>query len=261
MGFMDSFYLRGKVALLTGGGGGYGLQCAQALAYAGARTYLAARHSGPLEEVSARLRGEGCEVSTLSFDQGDDASILALRDEIAAREGRIDVLVNNAVARPMKMGFDDTAQAFEESMRVNATGLFLVTRAFGAMMMERGSGSIVNIASMMGMVGVEDRNYDGTEMSGWYPDYFFHKGGMINFTRFCASYYGRRGVRVNCVSPGGLRSPSHPERFVENYSARTQLGRLANDTDLMGAVVFLASDASAYVTGINLPVDGGYTAK
>ena len=261
MNFMDSFYLRGKVALLTGGGGGYGLQCAEALACAGARTFLAARNLGPLEEVASRLRGSGYDVTALTFDQGDEASILRLRDEIAERSGGVDVLVNNAVLRPMKKGFDDAAAAFDESMRVNATGLFSVTRAFGAFMIERERGSIINIASMMGMVGVENHNYDGTDMSGWAPDYFFHKGGMINFTRFCASYYGQHGIRVNCVSPGGLRSPSHPDAFVKNYSQRTQLGRLANDTDLKGIVIFLASDASLYITGTNIPVDGGYTAK
>jgi len=113
----------------------------------------------------------------------------------------------------------------------------------------------------MGMVGVEDANYEGTTMHGWYPDYFFHKGGMINFTRFCASYFGKSNVRVNCVSPGGFQTPHQPEAFVENYSARTQLGRMANATDMKGVIVFLASDASAYITGANIPVDGGYTAK
>ena len=98
-------------------------------------------------------------------------------------------------------------------------------------------------------------------VSGWAPDYFFHKGGMINFTRFCASYFGRSNVRVNCVSPGGLLSEQHPAQFVQNYSERTQLGRLGNDEDLKGIIVFLASDASLYITGANIPVDGGYTAK
>ena len=101
----------------------------------------------------------------------------------------------------------------------------------------------------------------GTNMSGWYPDYFFHKGGVINFTRFIASYYGGRGVRCNCVSPGGFRTSDHPEPFVRQYSDRTFLGRLANSTDLMGVIVFLSSDASLYITGTNIPVDGGYTAK
>jgi NAD(P)-dependent dehydrogenase (short-subunit alcohol dehydrogenase family) len=144
-------------------------------------------------------------------------------------------------------------------MRINATGLILVTRAIGAVMADKGS--IINIGSMMGLVGLEPLNYRGTEMSGWSPDYFFHKGGMANVTRFFASYYGPRGIRVNCVHPGGLRAPSQPDAFVRNYSERTCLGRLANDTDLIGVILFLASDASLYVTGTNIPVDGGYTAK
>jgi NAD(P)-dependent dehydrogenase (short-subunit alcohol dehydrogenase family) len=122
-------------------------------------------------------------------------------------------------------------------------------------------GSIINIGSMMGLVGIEPLNYRGTDMSGWYPDYAFHKGGMVNLTRFHASYYGTRGIRCNCIHPGGLESSGQPAAFVKNYNERTCLGRLANDTDLMGIVVFLASDASAYITGTNIPVDGGYTAK
>jgi NAD(P)-dependent dehydrogenase (short-subunit alcohol dehydrogenase family) len=111
------------------------------------------------------------------------------------------------------------------------------------------------------MVGPDPTIYRGTEMSGWYPDYFFHKGGIINFTRFVASYYGARGVRCNCLSPGGFWTASMPKAFVKQYSDRTFLGRLANESDLMGAVVFLAGNASAYITGTNIPVDGGYTAK
>ena len=128
-------------------------------------------------------------------------------------------------------------------------------------MIRQRSGSIVNIGSMMGMVGEEGHNYDGTDAIRSGPDYFFHKGGMINFTRLCASYYGGYCIRVNCVSPGGLQTPNHSKRFVENYSQRTQLNRMANDTDMKGIIVFLSSDASAYITGTNIPLDGGYTAK
>ncbi|HNR31772.1 MAG TPA: SDR family oxidoreductase, partial [Candidatus Hydrogenedentes bacterium] len=239
----------------------YGRQIARALAEAGADTYVASRNLENLEALCRALAAKQLHVTPLRADQGDEASVLALRDALMERSGRIDVLVNNAVIRPMTRGYQDTADAFTESMRVNATGIFTITRAFGDMMAGRGSGSIVNIGSIQGMVGPDPTVYEGTSMSGWYPDYFFHKGGMINFTRFVASYYGARGVRCNCVSPGGYETPSHPPLFVRNYGARTLLGRMANDTDLMGAVVFLASDASAYVTGVNLPVDGGYTAK
>jgi NAD(P)-dependent dehydrogenase (short-subunit alcohol dehydrogenase family) len=146
-------------------------------------------------------------------------------------------------------------------MQINATGLFLITRAFGDVMTQKKSGSIINIGSIQGMIAPDPAIYRGTDMSGWVPDYFFHKGGLINFTRFIASYYGEAGIRCNCLSPGGLRTENHPEPFVRQYSERTFLGRLASDTDLMGAVVFFASDASRYITGTNLPVDGGYTAK
>jgi NAD(P)-dependent dehydrogenase (short-subunit alcohol dehydrogenase family) len=261
MAVLDMFSLQGKVALATGGAGLYGRQIVLALAEAGAVAWTASRDVQALERFAAPLRERGLDVRTARFDQGDEGSVLALRDRILAESGKVDVLVNNAVLRPMKKGFADDASSFSESMRVNATGLFVVTRAFGDAMAAGRSGSIVNIGSIQGMIGTDPTIYRGTEMSGWYPDYFFHKGGMLNFTRFIASYYGAAGVRCNCLSPGGLLTENHPEPFVRQYSDRTLLGRLAGETDLMGAVVFLASDASVYVTGANLPVDGGYTAK
>ncbi len=261
MNVLEMFSLKGKVALVTGGGGLYGRQIVEALAEAGAMTFTASRHVEALRSLASAWREKGLEVQTLHLDLGEENSILRLRDEILSRTGRVDILVNNAVLRPMKRGFVDTATTFAESMRVNATGLFIITRAIGDGMAQRGSGSIINIGSIHGMVGPDPPIYEGTEMHGFFPDYFFHKGGIINFTRFIASYYGSRGVRCNCVSPGGFRTERMPEAFVKNYSQRTFLGRLANETDLKGVVVFLASDASAYITGANIPVDGGYTAK
>ncbi len=261
MGILDRFSLRGKVALATGGAGLYGCQIVAALAEAGACTYMAARNLEALEKLAAEHRTQGRDVRAMRYDQGDEESVLGLRDAIVKESGRVDILVNNAVLRPMKKGYLDDAGTFAESMRVNATGLFVITRAFGDVMAEQGSGSIINIGSIQGMIGTDPTIYRGTNMSGWYPDYFFHKGGVINFTRFIASYYGARGVRCNCVSPGGFRTGDHPEPFVRQYSDRTFLGRLANSTDLMGIIVFLSSDASLYITGTNIPVDGGYTAK
>jgi NAD(P)-dependent dehydrogenase (short-subunit alcohol dehydrogenase family) len=258
MPILDTFALTGKVALVTGGAGLYGRQIVRALAEAGARTYIASRNLEALEAVATEHRALGQDVRALQLDQGDEASIFAVRDAIVQESRTLHVLVNNAVARPMAGYFDD-AEALEESLRVNGAGLILITRALGEVMAN--GGSIINIGSMMGLVGLEPLNYRGTDMDGWYPDYFFHKGGMANLTRFLASYYGPRGIRVNCVHPGGLWSPNHLEAFVRNYSERTCLGRLANETDLMGVIVFLASEASVYVTGTNLPVDGGYTAK
>lgn len=260
MNIMDWFSLKDKVALMTGGAGLYGRQIVNALAQAGARVYIASRNVEKLEEVAAELRGEGYEVFALQVDQGDEKSINNLRDEILKREGKIDILVNNAVLRTMS-GWNDDAEKFQESMRVNATGVFMMTRAFGDIMAKAGSGSIINVGSMQGMIGPDAMIYKNAGFHGFVPDYFFHKGGMINFTRFTASYYGPNNVRCNCISPGGFQTEKHPELFVKNYSDRTLLGRMANDTDLMGIIVYLASDASAYVTGTNLPVDGGYTAK
>jgi len=260
MHISDMFTLSGKVALITGGAGLFGRQIVEACAEAGASTWIASRHIDALEPVAEQHRALGHDVRAARVDQSDESSIAALRERIAGESGRLDVLVNNAVARPMK-GYNDDAAHFDESMQVNATGLFMITRAMGDFMAETGGGSIVNIGSIMGMIGPEPDNYTGTDMSGWYPDYFFHKGGMINFTRFIASYYGEKGIRCNCVSPGGLFQETMPRTFVENYSRRTVLGRLADESDLKGVIVFLAGDGSRYITGVNIPVDGGYTAK
>lgn len=262
MNVLDSFSLKGKVALLTGGAGRYGRQILAALAEAGAKTYVASRNVEALESVALEMRKAGHDVTALRLDLEDEQSIRSLHKEVMERDGRIDILVNNAVTRSATNGWDNPLSAFDASLHVNASALFMITRLFGEEMKRRGCGSIINIGSMMGMVGIEMSNYEGTTMNANpSPIYFYEKGGMVNFTRWAASVLGPRNVRVNCVSPGGLEEPSHERAFVRNYSARTQLGRMANDTDLKGIIVFLASDASAYVTGTNIPVDGGYTAK
>ncbi|WNQ13217.1 SDR family oxidoreductase [Paenibacillus aurantius] len=260
MSICSSFSLEGKVALVTGGSGKYGRQITKALVEAGARTYISSRRRDQLSAIENEFRSEGCSIRALYMEQEDEASILAMRDEIVSTEGRFDILVNNAVARTMS-GWDDSAESFARSMTANATGLFLITRAFGDVMAEQGSGSIINIGSIQGMIGPDGQLYEGLDFHGFVPDYFFHKGGMINFTRFAAAYYGPRQVRCNCISPGGFWTERTPEEFVKRYSARTFLNRMAGESDLMGAVIFLASDASLYITGTNLPVDGGYTAK
>ncbi|WP_052487415.1 SDR family oxidoreductase [Gordoniibacillus kamchatkensis] len=258
---MDFFSLQGQVAVVTGGAGMYGRQIAIALAQAGAKTYMTTRDGGRLDELEQSFAQDGVEVTALILDLEREDSIAALRDRVLSDNGgRVDVLVNNAVARTMG-SWDDPLDAFAKSMQINATGLFSVTRAFGDVMAERGGGSIINIGSIQGVVGPDPTLYKDMGFHGLVPDYFFHKGGMINFTRFVASYYGDRGVRCNCISPGGLASQRTPPKFIERYSERTLLGRMANETDLMGSIVFLASHASAYVTGANLMVDGGYTAK
>jgi NAD(P)-dependent dehydrogenase (short-subunit alcohol dehydrogenase family) len=243
MSVLEKFSLAGRTALVTGGAGLYGRQIVEALAEAGAEVYMASRNLEALEQAASSHRKAGRKVVALQMDQGEEASILAARDILLERSGRIDVLINNAVLRPMKSYHDDAA-AFARSMEVNATGLFMITRAVGEVM--QAGGSIINVGSIQGMVGPDPTNYRGTDMNGFIPDYFFHKGGMINFT---------------CISPGGFQTESQPEAFVRQYSDRTMLGRLAGDEDLKGIIVFLASAASSYITGANIPVDGGYTAK
>lgn len=256
---LDTFNLAAKTALVTGGAGLYGQQIVRALAEAGARTYIASRNIEALEKIAAEYKEKGHDVRALQLDQADESSIMDARTKIQEESATLDILVNNAVARPLTNGYFSDAEEIRKSMEVNGAGLIILTRAMGEIMAD--GGSIINIGSIMALTGVEPANYKSTDMSGWIPDYYFHKGGMVNMTRFWASYYGPRDIRVNCLHPGGLQTSQHPQAFVENYSERTCLGRMANDTDLMGSVVFLASDASSYITGANIPVDGGYTAK
>lgn len=257
MGVLDQFKLDGKTALVTGGAGLYGRQITAALAEAGARTFVASRNRDQSERFAGELRANRLNVQSMTFDQSDQASIEHLKREIVDAAGRVDVLVNNAVLRPVA-NWNCSADDFAKSMQVNATGLFLMTRIFGERMSEQGGGSIINIGSIQGQVGPDFSLYEGLEWEAP-PDYFFHKGGMLNFTRFAAARLGPRNVRVNVISPGGFYTDQDP-RFVARYAAKTMLGRMANSTDLQGAVLFLASDASLYVTGTNLLVDGGYTA-
>ena len=254
-----SFSLQGKTILLTGGAGLYGRGLAAMLAQTDATLILASRDAEKLQIVADEETAKGNRVFAESLDQGDEASVLALKERIEARFGVLDGLVNNAVLRPMK-GANGDVEQFAESMRVNATGVMLMHRHFGAAMAGAGRGSIVNIGSIQGMIGPSYELYAGTPMGDMPPDYFFHKGGMINLTRFYAALYGPKNVRVNCLSPGGFFN-HQPELFLQRYSEHTMLGRMADDTDLGGSVIFLLSDASAYDTGVNLPVDGGYTAK
>lgn len=261
MNVLNTFSLKGKVALLTGGAGLYGRQIAEALAEAGATTYIASRNLAELEKVAAGLREAGGDVTALPLDLEDEASIRALVAEIVRRSGRLDVLVNNAVTRCACASWDLPMEAFDKSLRINASALFCLTRLAGEEMKKVGGGSVVNIGSYMGIRGPDPINYVGTDMMKTpSPIYFFEKGGMVNFTRFAASVLGPFGIRVNAIHPGGFLN-NQPEAFIKNYSANTMLGRLANQTDLKGVIIFLASDASAYLTGTNIPVDGGYTAK
>ena len=258
MKVMDSFSLKGKTALLTGGAGLYGRQLGQALCEAGAEVYIASRN---LEKLQAEAERIGATALQLDLDSNE--SIATIVDEIVKRSGKIDILVNNAVSRCACGEWAENMDYFDRSLHTNASSLFVLTKRVGELMKKQRSGSIINIGSYMGLLGPNPGNYTGTEMFSYEkisPIYFYEKGGMSNFTRFAASVLGHWNVRVNCIAPGGYFN-HQPEAFVRQYSANTMLGRMANDEDLKGILVFLASDASTYITGTVIPVDGGYTAK
>lgn len=259
---IDRFRLDGKVALVTGGSGYYGKQMVLALADAGATVCCASRGFEKCREFAEELNKMGYDkVYADSYDQEDEKSIIALLDRMVKRDGKVDILVNNSVLRPMD-DYDGPIEDFAKSMAVNCTGLFAITRAFGNHMAKNGSGSIINIGSYMGICGSNPYLYEGhPEMDAiGAPDYFFHKGGMLNLTRFMAGKYGADGVRVNCLNLGGLFNNQHPD-FLEKYAKMTYLGRMADEKDIQGVLVFLASDASSYITGASINVDGGYTAR
>lgn len=256
-----SFSLSGKVIIQFGGTGLLGRALVDALGAAGATLIVASRNREALETLATSEQARSRTIQVDEVDIGSEESLQALRDRVLTQHSRVDGIVFNAVSRPMS-GFAGDLNQWRSSMDVNATGFFATVRTFGDAMAEKGSGSIVNIASQMGTIGMNPWLYEGTSMSAS-PDYFFHKGGMINLTRYLASHYGEKNVRVNVVSPGGIYNPDTPQAdaFLERYGKMTMLGRMADAPEIGGSVVFLLSDASTYITGANLPIDGGYTAK
>jgi NAD(P)-dependent dehydrogenase (short-subunit alcohol dehydrogenase family) len=267
------FSLEGKVAVVTGALGLLGRQHCIALLHAGAHVVAVDldgdRSSAFASELGQLYPDRSCVA--VSADITDRASVIRLRDEVLAHFGTADVLVNNAAINDM---VEDPAAATELSrfenypldlwrrcLDVNVTGTFLCSQVLGSWMAEQGSGSIVNIASTYGTVAPDQSLYrrpDGSQSffkSAVYPT---AKGAVLSLTRFLAAYWGGSGVRCNALSPGGVLNGQEPH-FIENYSRRTPLGRMAAPSDYRGAIVFLASDASRYMTGANLVVDGGWT--
>lgn len=267
------FSLAGRVAVVTGAAGLLGREHAAALASAGAAVAL-----GDLDGTVAALVAEevGAEHDVLAFggklDVTDERSVCAFRDAALDRFGQVDVLVNNAAVddkvESPSLGVDAArveeypVEAFRRTLDVNVTGVFLCSRSFGALMAAQGHGSIVNVASTYALVGPDQGLYvspEGARKIWKSPAYPASKGAVVAFTRFLAATWGGDGVRVNALCPGGVENGQEPW-FVDAYGRRTPLGRMARPDDYRGALVFLASDASAYMTGACLVVDGGFTA-
>jgi NAD(P)-dependent dehydrogenase (short-subunit alcohol dehydrogenase family) len=260
MAILDRFSLQGRSALVTAGAGPlFGSSISEALAEAGATVITASRSLERNEQFADSLRQRGHDAHGLQLDIADMDSIDALHSEVIGRFGRLDVLVNSALSRGGHAG--GLAEQTPENWRIAAdgdfAGLFRICQRFIGNMVEQGRGSIINISSIYGVVSNDPTIYEGTAMRQP-PSYNFVKAGMINFTRYLACYYGKQGVRANCISPGGYFD-NQPQPFLEQYNRRVPLGRMLGNDDIQGAVVFLASDASNYVTGMNLMVDGGWT--
>ena len=214
MNIMDWFRLDGKTAVVTGGTGLYGRQMVEALASAGAKVYTASRNFESNIEYAKKMQEKGLAVFAGQVDQGDEESIKNFLDKIISDGNKVDILVNNSVVRPTK-GFHCDSDLIDESFHINGTGLMMISRVFGDHMAQNGGGSIINIGSYMGILGPDYELYKGTEMTtDICGDYFFHKGGMNNYTKFLASHYGPYNIRCNVLNLGGFFN-NQPEKFVE----------------------------------------------
>jgi len=261
------FDLTGRVALITGAANILGPEFAAALAEFGAHLALADINAEACTRVAQQV-GETYGTKTLAIvtDVADKSSVIAMVEQMLSAFGRIDILINAAATkspdyfRPLT---EYNLEDWNQVMAVNLTGMFLCAKHVVPHFIDQKQGNIINIASIYGVVGPDPRIYEGS----WYlgqrintpPVYAASKGGVVNFTRYLATTLAPYNIRANCITPGGVFSGQN-ETFVERYSARVPLGRMANREELRGAVLFLASDASSYVTGHNLVVDGGWTA-
>ncbi len=262
------FELNDKTAIVTGALGLLGREHCHALAGAGANVVVVDLDADQCASFAAELGGGAIGIAVNITDK---ASVSAAKDQIIERLGHIDVLINNAavnekfedpIAAADQSRFENLPlEIWQRSLDVNVTGTFLCCQVFGAEMAKQSAGSIVNIASTYGLVAPDQSIYkkpDGTQPFFKSPAYPTTKGAVIALTRFLAAYWGRDGVRVNTLSPGGVEA-GQDEYFLKNYGDRTPLGRMAAPSDYRGAIVFLASAASSYMTGANLVVDGGWT--
>jgi len=256
MGVRELLDLTGRVALITGGSRGLGLQIAEGLGEMGARVAITARKAKELDEAAAHLRKQGIEALPLVCDLSDPEAITPMVERLLESWGKIDILVNNAGATWGAPAMDHPLDAWQKVMHLNLTGTFLVTQAVAKhAMIPRRQGRIINIASVSGLKGKDPRLMATIA-------YHTSKGGMVNMTRALAAEWAQYQITVNAIAPGFFPTKMTQgtlDRAIDMILDRCPLGRVGGDEDLKGAAVLLASDASSYITGQILVVDGGQT--
>ena len=252
----ELFDLAGRTAIVTGGGSGLGRQMAHALAECGADLVLCARKVERCEEVAAELSGSGVRVLTMSCDVRVPEQVQAVVDRATADLGGVDILVNNAGTSWGASPEETPLDGWEKVLDVNVTGCFLFAQAAGRVMIERGHGKVINVASVAAFRGAPQEAMNAIA-------YNTSKGALVAFTRDLAVKWARYGINVNAIAPGWFPSDMSEkvlDRAGDRLRERIPLQRYGGADDLKGAVVFLASAASDYVTGVTLPVDGGQLA-
>jgi gluconate 5-dehydrogenase len=258
MSVKQLFDLGGRVALITGGSRGLGLQMGEALGELGAKLAITARKRDELDAAVAHLARQGITAVPFVCDLGDPKAAGPMVGAVLKQFGQIDILVNNAGATWGAPTVDHPLEAWNKVMNLNLTGAFLVTQAVGKLsMIPKGKGRVINIASIAGL-----RGHDPGMMATL--AYNASKGGMVNMTRALASEWARHGITVNAIAPGFFPSKMTKgtlEKAQAAIEAHTPLGRVGGPEDLKGVAALLASDASAYITGQIIAVDGGVTAR
>ena len=253
----ELFSLENQCAVVIGGAGKIGFSIAEGLGEAGATVIVVSRNPVNYELAVEKLQKAGIKAVGLQLDQANEDGVVSSLKHISDHYGAPKILINSGVERPMTKYFNDSTDNWDSSMRANSRGLFITCRAYANAMANNGGGSIINIASIYGLVAPDPKLYEGTEIQTE-PDYPFIKGGMIMFSKYMASKFADKKVRVNVIAPGGF-SNNQEDRFIAQYCRKVPLGRMAVSDDIKGAAVFLASEAAAYITGVVLPVDGGFT--
>ena len=266
----ELFSLANKVVVVTGGAGLLGQVFCQSLVDVGAHVAIVDLDLASAETVANRInKSDAQRVIAVGSDITSPESVTQMVANVVKQLGRIDVLVNNAASKGSSLdaffeSFEDySLKTWREVMSVNIDGLFLVAQAVGKQMKKQGGGSIIQTSSIYGVVAPDQRIYEGSEYNGRPINtpavYSASKSAVNGLTNYLATYWASSKIRVNSLTPGGIASGQNSE-FNKKYSNRVPLGRMGEATELVGALIYLASDASSYVTGQNLIVDGGLSA-